>query len=273
MGICYGTDVSAAQCDDEDVCTTDTCDPLAGCVHAAIAGCCTTDAQCTPPGQCLTRGCVNAQNRCAQAVPVADCCGSAEDCDDGIPQTVDSCDLATGLCRLPCTAAAECDDDTVCTDDSCDVETGVCGHEVVAGCCVTGADCADGLSCIANACTSTADEVGTDTPTDDPGPTDPGGVDPGATDLGPPDVADDGTPLPDREPDVASEDPGLSDIHVGTDAAENLPSGGVVGGGCVAGGANPSALLPSLLLLAAWLGRRLGTSRRRAASRDGRDAR
>ncbi len=307
LGSCVGHDTSATECADQDPCTRDTCDPIAGCGHSTIVGCCTTNAQCAPPGRCLASACRPGQQVCEPATPVPDCCTTAADCDDGIAQTTDSCDVATGRCHTPCASDPDCNDDVACTRDSCDTDTGACSHEPVEGCCATRADCADGTTCIANSCvpigdTGTEDagggdvvespdpgidgteDGGTDVPATDPGPYDPGAIDPGPDDPGtidpgpgdpgPADIADDGPAFPDRVPDVPSTDlvTDLPDLS-GSDIPPDWQAGGVAGGGCASGSANPGALLPVLLLVAGWLGRRLGAGRRRTGCRNGGDAR
>lgn len=105
-------------CDDEDSCTEDTCDPVEGCLHALAPAC-----RCDGPG----------------AV-----------CNDDNPCTDDSCDEDTGLCvfaklddgtscdaGFECTAgdtcqdgvcqpgtADPCEDGNPCTDATCEEETG-----------------------------------------------------------------------------------------------------------------------------------------------------
>jgi len=102
---------SAAECDDQDACTLDSCDPLLGCTHAAV-GCDDQDA-CTADTCDPATGCVHPQ--------VA--------CDDGDPCTTDTCDPATGCAH----AQVACDDGDVCTTDACEPASG-CSHAL---------DCAD----------------------------------------------------------------------------------------------------------------------------------
>jgi len=142
------------RCDDRNVCTDDTCEPAAGCVHAANTAPCedgsrwTTGDRCTD-GRCGSgsgpdcndgnpctddapdpaRGCVHASNQAScddgNACTTGDVCargrctgGQAVGCDDGNPCTDDTCDRATG-CRYA-ENAAKCDDGNLCTrDDRC----------------------------------------------------------------------------------------------------------------------------------------------------------
>jgi hypothetical protein len=117
-------------CDDGDVCTIDSCNPLAGCAHADVA-CPTT---CGPGDEGL---------RCSDgtACTVGDTCsggtciGTGLACDDADPCTVDSCDLQLGcvyneqanapacLSSSQCASAADhtpcVGDGDPCTIDGC----------------------------------------------------------------------------------------------------------------------------------------------------------
>lgn len=116
--------VTAADCDDQNACTTETC--VAGVCHRSTA------AACTP-------------------------CDSPEDCDDGDACTRETC--AGGICGgsrlsgcMPCAVAAACDDRDACTVERCDA--GVCAHDTMDGCvsCATAGDCNDGNGCTDDAC-------------------------------------------------------------------------------------------------------------------------
>ncbi len=122
-------------CDDDNPCTKDVCQPGLGCVHNAVAGACSDGDPCTLNDQCINGAC--------QAGPTVVC-------DDGNPCTVDSCD-ADGLCLFAPTDGAcsdgnactvgdhceegkcvtggmlNCNDQNVCTNDSCDPAKG-CVH-------------------------------------------------------------------------------------------------------------------------------------------------
>jgi hypothetical protein len=81
------TCVSAAECDDGNVCTTDVCGDAGVCEHPAIAGC----------------------------LP----CSTAADCDDGNPCTVETCG-GLGTCSIvPGNEGGACDDGMACTADAC----------------------------------------------------------------------------------------------------------------------------------------------------------
>lgn len=128
-------------CNDADVCTTDTCHPLAGCQHAAATG-----NACNDGNACTL------DDVCTDGV----CGGTAKTCNDDNVCTDDVCNGATGACEFPPTSGGPCDDanpctetdtcadgacrgapldcndDNVCTTDGCDVATGACTYEAVA---------------------------------------------------------------------------------------------------------------------------------------------
>ncbi|MFQ5478157.1 MAG: hypothetical protein ACE5E4_06030 [Candidatus Binatia bacterium] len=129
-----GTCVSgpAPNCDDNNLCTDDSCVPATGCVHLAN-GAPRDDANaCTTGDTCVAGVCSG---------------GAPPNCDDANVCTDDSCDPASGCGHvangLPCDdgsactvgdlcsggacqggAAPDCDDGNPCTDDSCDPGVG-----------------------------------------------------------------------------------------------------------------------------------------------------
>ncbi|MCC6619647.1 MAG: hypothetical protein IT385_00240 [Deltaproteobacteria bacterium] len=130
-GVCPGADVCEAwqlDCDDDDPCTNDACDPFVGCVNEPASDECCDDADCpAPASSCAVAVCeggvcgatpVGDGAGCdadGSACTVGDACvggvcvaGQARDCDDGDPCTIDACSPATG-----CTHAAS--DDPACT--------------------------------------------------------------------------------------------------------------------------------------------------------------
>ena len=131
---------AATSCDDHNPCSDDSCDPLAGCQHAANQIACDDGDPCTTGELCGAMACAS---------------GLATDCDDGNPCTTNACvaELVTalsdgctvtaigGLCSDDdkCTLLDECvdgycvpgnppdcDDQNSCTDDSCDPGSGKC---------------------------------------------------------------------------------------------------------------------------------------------------
>ena len=130
--VCSGTLVN---CDDQNPCTSDSCDPKSGCTHTSIVGACEDGSFCTLNDVCVNDVCVP---------------GSAKNCDDNNACTADNCDAKTGSCihnnlTSPCSdgnactagdtcaggsclgVTANCDDSNLCTDDSCDPKIG-CLH-------------------------------------------------------------------------------------------------------------------------------------------------
>jgi endonuclease I len=121
-----------ADCDDDNPCTDDSCDPDGICVNVPNSEPCDDGDACTTKDTCAGGGCVG---------------GREHDCDDDNPCTDDSCDPDAGCVNVPnsepcddgdvCTTkdicaggscaggpAPDCDDDNPCTDDSCDPDAG-----------------------------------------------------------------------------------------------------------------------------------------------------
>ena len=158
-GACSGADPE--DCDDEDICTTDYCDPGQGCVHILNTAPCDDGDVCTLGDACHLGQCLGAatllcedSNACTQdsCDPDVGCQFTPIQglCDDGIFCTIgDHC--VNGQC-LP-TAFAACDDENPCTDDTCDFAAG-CQHADNtdpcdnADLCTAGDLCAGGL-CVA----------------------------------------------------------------------------------------------------------------------------
>jgi len=115
--VCQGTVCTPGlpkDCDDDNVCTTDACDPVKLCVNAPKAGACDDGNACTTGESCQTGTCKG---------------GAPVDCDDGKPCTTDSCDPAIGCSHVdfvPCCgnsileAGEECDDGNVVGGDGCE---------------------------------------------------------------------------------------------------------------------------------------------------------
>jgi uncharacterized protein (TIGR03382 family) len=49
-GSCNGTDV---ECNDQNICSLDSCDPMSGCINDPVVGCCFSDADCQVGEICL----------------------------------------------------------------------------------------------------------------------------------------------------------------------------------------------------------------------------
>ncbi|MDP6943115.1 MAG: hypothetical protein QF464_03105, partial [Myxococcota bacterium] len=100
QGTCIG---QAVDCDDDDACTDDSCDPGSGCVYAYNEGDCDDGNACTTGDVCILGNC---------AAP------EMLDCDDDDPCTADSCDVGFGCQHAPTNAL--CDDGDPCTTgDAC----------------------------------------------------------------------------------------------------------------------------------------------------------
>jgi len=135
---------SAADCADDDPCTTDSCSVVAECVHTAVPGCraCTDASQCGDGKVCtddvctIDGTCSNPTNRAScddgNLCTIGDRClngscigGPILNCNDGNVCTVDAC--SAGTCNH---FTLTCSDGNACTTDSCDAVTG-CAHQAV----------------------------------------------------------------------------------------------------------------------------------------------
>ena len=120
---------TAADCNDNNVCTYDSCDGGV-CSNTPTEGCtpCTTAADCNDNNACTTESCIGGVCRNTR---ISGCCTTLTDCDDHNACTTDTCDAAVchhaaiSGCR-PCTTVANCNDFNACTTDSC--ISGACVH-------------------------------------------------------------------------------------------------------------------------------------------------
>ena len=172
-GSCAGT---AADCDDANPCTIDSCDTTGGCVHEPDEGlACDDGDKCTVGDACDATGACVGGPKCVPAdaceemacvVETGACVPSAVVCDDGNPCTDDACDPTEGCQFAPNTAscndgdacttgdvcaggacggqATVCDasGDTTCAVNTCDPETGACALKDM-----NGVPCDDGDPC------------------------------------------------------------------------------------------------------------------------------
>jgi hypothetical protein len=119
-------------CNDQNDCTTDSCDPKTGCVFANNTAECSDGDPCTTADVC--RG--------------GSCAGTAIGCNDNNTCTTDSC--KEGNCVFsPVEEGESCDDQNGCTNSDKCTASGVC---VGSG----GPDCDDGDPCTKNQCESSA---------------------------------------------------------------------------------------------------------------------
>ncbi len=119
----------ALVCDDANGCTTDVCDPVAGCQYTNNTDPCSDGDACTTGDACASGSCVS---------------GAALDCNDGNPCTDLTCDSGIGCTYPP--IPGPCSDGDACTlGDTC--AAGVCQPG-------TGPDCDDGDPCTTDTCDS-----------------------------------------------------------------------------------------------------------------------
>jgi hypothetical protein len=125
-----GCVITANTCDDNNDCTIDSCDQVTGCEHEAVDGkVCEDGNACTEGGKCVG----------------AVCSSTSVNCDDNSPCTTDDCDPEQGCLYVAVPDDATgltCTDDDPCTDTSC-----------VAGVCEpTPKICDDGNPCTIDSC-------------------------------------------------------------------------------------------------------------------------
>jgi len=145
-------------CSDDDVCTSDYCDPAIGCVFETNTAPCNDGSACTSGDTCAEGLCVgevvvcNDNNLCTDdsCAPDSGCLfvANALPCDDGNACTTDD-QCGGGLC-LP-GAALDCNDDDVCTTDSCTPLDG-CVFSTNTAPCDDGNVCTTSDKCDAGAC-------------------------------------------------------------------------------------------------------------------------
>jgi MYXO-CTERM domain-containing protein len=170
-GVC--TSPANFSCDDNNLCTSESCDPVTGCAHTKLNG-----TSCLDANKC------NGSETCVTGVCTA---GTALDCNDNNPCTTDSCTAANGCSNAKqngtscldankcngaemcvtgvCTAGTplDCDDNNPCTDDTCD-PAGGCAHTAVA----VATKCDDGNVCNGiSTCSGTVCTAGTPLSCDD----------------------------------------------------------------------------------------------------------
>jgi len=126
---------SAAQCNDLNACTTDTCQSQV-CVHTPV----TNGVSCTDGQFC--DGTETCQNGLCQGIPP---CKSLAHC----VESTDTC--------LNCIAAAECNDNKICTTDTC--SSGQCFNTNNTLPCEDGNACTVNDTCAAGACASGSPRV------------------------------------------------------------------------------------------------------------------
>jgi hypothetical protein len=135
-------------CDDNNACTTESCDNSTGqCQTTSTTTCddnnaCTTESCSTSTGQCQTTStvscnacqtCNTSSGTCENSVVCNPCeicntssggCVSNVTCNDNNFCTTESCNTATGQCQT--TSTVTCSDGNACTTESCNTSTGQC---------------------------------------------------------------------------------------------------------------------------------------------------
>jgi len=160
-------------CDDKNPCTQDRCDPKKGCLAVPLQGCgpCQSDQECNDEDVCTKDSCREGlcqheeipcddgnsctADRCARGPGYPYCVYENQPvgtpCDDGDPCT------GPDLCNEKACFGEplSCDDQDPCTQDSCDPGQGGCVHVRIAGCgtgCQSDAACNDNNLCTTDRC-------------------------------------------------------------------------------------------------------------------------
>ncbi len=114
-------------CNDNNACTTDTCDPVTGnCVFTA-------PKLCSDNNACTTDSCDTVTGNCVFSAPKV--------CNDNDPCTSDHCNPANGNCVFT-PGALNCNDNNICTSDQCTPGVG-CTHQDISGTCNDNDPCTD----------------------------------------------------------------------------------------------------------------------------------
>ncbi|MBM4397616.1 MAG: hypothetical protein FJ087_18250 [Deltaproteobacteria bacterium] len=151
LRVTTGCCAAAADCDDDDPCTDDSCGGDGkGCAHERREACCNRDAECSDGDACTADRCSAPGGTC-EADPIEDCCHTAADCDDGDDCTEDTCPGDGGRCEH---RPACCDDEDDCVaPDPCmkgTCDAGKCSY--VDTCCHSDQACEDGDPCTLDVC-------------------------------------------------------------------------------------------------------------------------
>ena len=146
-------------CDDNNLCTDDSCQPGVGCVFEANAAQCSDGNECTTGDQCVDGACAftgamdcDDENPCTteSCEPALGCKYSMLDtpCDDGDDCTIgDTCQ--SGQCKPG--VLMNCNDSNPCTDDSCQEGVG-CSHVANSDPCSDNNECTSSDHCLDGDC-------------------------------------------------------------------------------------------------------------------------
>jgi subtilisin-like proprotein convertase family protein len=119
----------AVDCNDNNPCTDDSCDPFTGCVYTNNTATCADEGNVCTDNVCADGMCTHPNN--------------TGPCNDGFACTTgDVC--AGGSCAG---TAINCDDTNVCTDDSCNPANGLCEHAGNTNTCDDNNACTSGDTC------------------------------------------------------------------------------------------------------------------------------
>ena len=126
---------AAPNCNDNNVCTDDTCNSASGCVHTPVNG-----RSCSDGDPCNGQEVCNATGTCVAGTPLV--------CNDNNPCTNDACVSGTGCVFTNSSAGTLCSDGNACNG----VET--CNGS---GACIAGIapNCNDGNACTSDSCVAT----------------------------------------------------------------------------------------------------------------------
>lgn len=153
-------------CDDQNVCTIDSCSPESGlCTYTIQQGAsCDDGNSCTSDDVCVGDVCVGTQLVCD--TPPATTCSA----DQLSTWSNGACDVVSGICEYEMTTVAcpfgcdaqgclgdpclemVCDDENVCTSDTCNHATGECEFTPVVAACDDGDACTLTDSCLDGEC-------------------------------------------------------------------------------------------------------------------------
>ncbi len=162
-GTCKG---NAQDCDDQNVCTADSC-AAGSCKNEPTAGACSDGDPCTEGDACQAGACKGSPklcddgNACTKDFCEAGACKasglSGQACDDkNACTTTDACACTGNVCSCTGKPIAPCNDNEACTDDSCDPAIGCKYTPKASGPCSDGNACTVGDGCQAGKCVAGA---------------------------------------------------------------------------------------------------------------------
>jgi hypothetical protein len=122
-------------CDDNNVCTADSCDAATGCVNDGTG----ITVSCNDDDACT-------ENDVCQGDAAGTCAGGAVDCNDSNICTADSCDAVIGCINDGTGVTVSCDDGDACTQND------VCQGDAVGTCGGGAVDCNDDNVCTDDSC-------------------------------------------------------------------------------------------------------------------------